>query len=89
VTTRFSPRSLYQLAKANILLLAHTLPSRLVIAPFAAVTIVHLNEFFTRTPLETGGPTVLTIRLRQPSSSVFPRSAVVDRNRFVTRTRGR
>ena len=63
-------RSLYQLAKANLLLLAHTLPPLLVIAPFAALTIVHLNEFFTRIPLETGGPTVLTIRLRQPSSSV-------------------
>ena len=82
-------RSLYQLAKANLLLFAHTLPPMLAIAPFAALTLVHLNEFFTRTPLEAGGPTVLTIRLRQPSSSVFPRSAVVDRNRFVTRTRGR
>jgi hypothetical protein len=60
-------RSLYQLAKANVLLLAHTLPPLLIIAPFAALTIVHLNEFFTRTPLETGRPTVLTVRLRQPS----------------------
>jgi hypothetical protein len=61
-------RSLFQLAKANLLLLAHTLPPLLAIAPFAALTLVHLNEFFTRTPLEAGGPTVLTIRLRQPSS---------------------
>jgi hypothetical protein len=57
-------RSLFQLAKANLLLLAHTLPPLLVIAPFAALMIVHLNEFFTRTALEHGGPTVLTVRLR-------------------------
>ncbi len=57
-------RSLFQLAKANLLLLAHTLPPLLAIAPFAAVLIVNLNEFFTRTPLEHGGPTVLTVRLR-------------------------
>jgi hypothetical protein len=60
-------RSLFQLAKANLLLLVHTLPPLLVIAPFAALMIVHLNEFFSRTPLEAGGPTVLTVRLRQPS----------------------
>ena len=60
-------RSLFQLAKANVLLLAHTLPPLLIIAPFAALTIIHLNEFFTRTPLGTGRPTVLTVRLRQPS----------------------
>jgi len=45
-------------------LLAHTLPPLVVIAPFAALTIVHLNEFFSRTALEHGGPTVLTVRLR-------------------------
>ena len=57
-------RSLFQLAKANLLLLAHTLPPLVVIAPFAALTIVHLNEFFSRTALEHGGPSVLTVRLR-------------------------
>jgi hypothetical protein len=57
-------RSLFQLAKANLLLLAHTLPPLVVIAPFAGLTIVHLNEFFSRTALEHGGPTVLTVRLR-------------------------
>jgi hypothetical protein len=57
-------RSLFQLAKANLLLMAHTLPPLLVIAPFAALMIVHLNEFFTRTPLEHGSSTVLTVRLR-------------------------
>jgi hypothetical protein len=63
-------RSLFQLAKANLLLLAHTLPPLLVMAPFAALTIAHLNEFFTRTPLERGGPAVLTIRLRDQSPPV-------------------
>jgi hypothetical protein len=61
-------RSLFQLAKANLLLLAHTLPPLLVMVPFAALIIVHLNEFFSRTPLEQGGPTVLTVRLQ---SSVY------------------
>jgi hypothetical protein len=63
-------RSLFQLGRANLLLLAYTLPPLLVIAPFAAVTITHLNEFFTRTPLQHGKPTVLTIRLRDPSLPV-------------------
>ena len=63
-------RSLFQLAKANLLLLAHTLPPLLVIAPFAALMIVHLNEFFTRTALENGGPTVLTVRLRSSPDHV-------------------
>jgi hypothetical protein len=63
-------RSLFQLAKANLLLLAHMLPPLLVIAPFAALMIVHLNEFFTRTPLEHGGPAVLTVQLRSSPEHV-------------------
>jgi hypothetical protein len=63
-------RSLFQLAKANFLLLAHTLPPLLAIAPFAALMVVHLNEFFTRTPLEHGGPAVLTVRLRSSNDHV-------------------
>jgi hypothetical protein len=63
-------RSLFQLAKANFLLLAHTFPPLLVIAPFAALMIVHLNEFFSRTPLEHGGPTVLTVRLHSNPGEV-------------------
>jgi hypothetical protein len=64
-------KSLFQLAKANLFLLAHTLPPLLVMAPFAALTIIHLNEFFSRTPLEHGGPTVLTVRLRSSVDHVF------------------
>jgi len=63
-------KSLFQLAKTNLLLLAHTFPPLLVIAPFAALMIVHLNEFFSRTPLEHGGPTVLTVRLRSSPDHV-------------------
>jgi hypothetical protein len=59
-------RSLFQLSKANLLLLIHTLPPLLALTPFAALLIVHLNEFFTRTPLEAGGPAIVTIRLRPP-----------------------
>jgi hypothetical protein len=64
-------KSLFQLAKANLLLLAHTLPPLLAIAPFAALMILHLNEFYTRTPLERGGPSVLTVRLRSSPDHVF------------------
>ena len=60
-------RSLLQLAKANLLLLAHAVRPLLAVAPVAALVMIHLNEFFTRTPLDAGGPAVLTVRLRQPS----------------------
>jgi hypothetical protein len=60
-------KSLGQLAKTNLLLLLHVMPPLLVIAPFAALAIVYLNGFFTRTPLESGGPAVVTVRLRQPA----------------------
>ena len=60
-------KSLAQLAKTNLLLLLRVMPPLLVIAPFAALAIVHLSDFFTRTPLESGGPAVVTVRLRQPA----------------------
>jgi hypothetical protein len=57
--------SLGQLAKANLLLLLHAAPPLLVIAPVAALAIIHLNEFFSRTPLDRGRPAVLTVRIRK------------------------
>jgi len=48
----------------NALLIAHALPPLLIAAPAVALLAVHLNEFFTRTPLETGRDAVLTVRLR-------------------------
>ncbi len=59
-------KSLAQLLKTNFLLLLHATPPLLAIAPFAALAIVQLNPFFTRTPLESRGPAVVTVRLRQP-----------------------
>ena len=59
-------KSLAQLVKTNLLLLLHALPPLLVIAPFAALGIVYLNPFFTRTPLESGQPALVTVRMRRP-----------------------
>jgi hypothetical protein len=57
--------SLWGTAQTNLRLLAHALPPLLIAAPVIGLLAVPLSEFFTRTPLQTGGDTVLTVRLRR------------------------
>ena len=56
--------SLLRISKTNALLLGHALPPLAIAAPVLALLTVPLGDFFTRTPLQTGGDAVLTVRLR-------------------------
>jgi hypothetical protein len=57
--------SLVRISKTNALLLAHALPPLAIAAPVLVLLTVPLTDFFTRTPLQTGGDAVLTVRLRR------------------------
>jgi len=61
--------SLLRISKTNVLLIGHALPPLAIAAPIVALLAVHLNEFFTRTPLQAGGNAVLTVRLRRHPDS--------------------
>ena len=61
-------KSLAQLVKVNFQLLLHGDAAILLAESRAprAGDLVQLDEFFTRTPLESGLPAVVTVRMRQP-----------------------
>src|SRR5579872_3140028 len=61
--------SLFGIAKINARLLACAMPPLLITAPVVGLLVVHLNDFFTRTPLQNGGAAVLTVRWRGPGSA--------------------
>ena len=61
--------SLFGIARINALLVGHALPPLLIAAPVVALLLVHLNDFFTRTPLQNGEAAVLTVRSRSPLDS--------------------
>ena len=64
--------TLMRTSRTNVLLIAHALPPLMIAAPVVALLAVHLNEFLTRTPLQTGGNAVLTVRLRRGSDAMAP-----------------
>jgi len=64
--------SLLLIARGNVLLLGHALPPLLIAAPAIALLILHLNEFFTKTPMQEGRHTVLTVSLRLPGNQSPP-----------------
>jgi hypothetical protein len=64
--------SLLRIAAVNALLVWHVLPPLAASAPVVAVLLAHLNEFCTRTPLQSGRAAVLTVRLRQTRETSGP-----------------
>jgi len=68
--------SLLRISKTNALLLGHALPPLAIAAPVVALLTVPLTDFFARTPLQTAGHAVLTVRLR-PAGDRAPTGGMV------------
>jgi hypothetical protein len=64
--------SLLRISKTNALLLGHALPPLAIATPVVALLTVPLTDFFARTPLQTGGDAVLTVRLRPARDRAMP-----------------
>jgi hypothetical protein len=64
--------SLLRTLQTNLRLLGHALPPLAIAAPVVALLVVHLSDFFTRTPLQTAGDAVLTVRFGGGPESVPP-----------------